>query len=132
LLIGLSLAGSLALVTVGGPLLRLWLGRELGVDGPMLWTVGLWVTAATAVQAPLLMLLAVSRLRGPLIALTIAAVGGFALKVLVGPHLGPAGILAVNPMLNLLMVLPVCVWTVRSWFNAPEIGGRLPSRFRTI
>lgn len=127
LLTGLSLAGSLALVSAGEPLLRWWLGRDLGVSAPMLWTVGAWVTAAAAIQAPQLLLLAVSQPRVPLIALTVATVGGFVLKVLLAPHFGPAGILAVNPAFNLLVVLPVCLWAARAWLDAPKPYGEAPA-----
>jgi O-antigen/teichoic acid export membrane protein len=118
-LTGLSLAGSLALALAGGPLLRLWLGRDLGVSGAMLWTVGAWVTAAAATQAPQMLLLAVSRARAPLIALAVAAAAGLVIKILFARTFGPAGMLAVNAAINLLVVLPVCVQGARAWLDSP-------------
>jgi O-antigen/teichoic acid export membrane protein len=124
---GLALAGSLALAAVGGPLLRLWLGRDLGMSGPVLWAVGAWVTLSALTLAPGYLLLAVSRLKGPLIVLTVAALVGLALKYLAAQRFGVAGMLTVTPALTVALVWPVYLWMARAWladgFTHPS-GGR--------
>jgi len=118
---GLALAGSLVLAALGGPPLRWWLGRSIGVDSAMLWIVGAWVTTAAAFQVPFVFLLAVSRQRAPVVAMTVAALGGLALKILLADRFGAAGILAANPAFNLLVVFPVCLWAAWSWLRvAPK------------
>jgi O-antigen/teichoic acid export membrane protein len=114
----LACTGSLALAGVGGPLLRWWLGRDLGVNGAMLWLIGAWVTAAALDQAPLAFLLAVRRLTGPLAVLSIAAVVGLGLKYVAAQHGGVNAMLAVNAVLTASLIWPSYLALCRRWFGS--------------
>jgi O-antigen/teichoic acid export membrane protein len=126
ILTGLALAGSLALAVLGGPLLRLWLGRDLGVSGPVLWAVGAWVTLSALTQAPGFLLMAVSRMRGQLIVLSLAAAAGLALKYLAAQLFGVAGMLTVTPALTLALIWPAYLWLTKAWLAGAvhPVGGR--------
>jgi O-antigen/teichoic acid export membrane protein len=113
-------AGSLALAGVGGPVLRWWLGRDLGLDGAMLWMIGGWVLASALTQVPQVLLMAVSRAKSSLAVLTIAATAGLALKYFAALRFGVIGILGVNAALTLTLVWPAYLWLTRRWLVAQE------------
>lgn len=107
--------GAILLVTVGEPLLRWWLGKDLGLGGPLLAVTALWVVALAVPRVPALMLNALSILRLQVMALAAAAGLGLALKYAFGGIFGVSGILATTPACWLLIVWPVFAWRLIRW-----------------
>ena len=112
---GITASGALILVTVGEPLLRWWLRRDLGLGGPLLGATAFWVFALTVPRVPALLLNALSILRLQVLALGAAAGLGLALKYVFAGYFGVTGILVPTPVCWMLIVWPVYALKLSRW-----------------
>ena len=119
-LVGAATAGAAFLLTVGGPLLRWWLGPNLGIGRDVLWAMSAWIVAVALVRMPTLFLNAISVIRFQVLVVTAATLGAIALKFLWARHFGIAGILW-GTTFTLLLVCPALVWRMGRW--AKELHG---------
>ncbi len=124
---GITATGAIILVTVGEPLLRLWLGKDLGLGGPLLGATAFWVFALAVPRVAALMLNALSILRLQVLALGAATGLGLALKYAFAGYFGVTGILVTTPVCWLLIVWPAFAWRLVRWRQASRSMAGAPT-----
>lgn len=121
LLIGMAVAGSAVLVAAGGPFLRWWLRADLGIGQDLLWAIAAWTVMQAIVRVPGLLLNAlwvVAFQVGVGLAGTSTAI---ALKMLLAPQLGVAGILWGTTASVAVILIPAAMWRIWRWSKEKAI-----------
>jgi O-antigen/teichoic acid export membrane protein len=114
LLVGVSVAGSAVLILFGERLLRLWLHADL-IGPALLWAISVWVVTQALVSASNLLLNGLLLIRFQIGVFSIATPIALALKFLLAPHLGVAGILWGTSVVIPLIVFPAGIWRIYRW-----------------
>ena len=114
----LAMAGSLCIVAVGAPVLRLWLHRDMHIGPVLLWAMAGWIIILTLPRVSGLLLNAAMALRAQLAIMVAVAILGFVLKYFAARMFGVAGILATTPALWLIMAVPAYFWLARRRIDA--------------
>jgi O-antigen/teichoic acid export membrane protein len=119
LLVGLTVAGSCLLMIYGERLLRWWLHTNLGIGRSLLWAISAWALAQALVRVPSLLLNGLSVLRFQIAVVSVATALAFALKFVLAPYFGVAGILWGTTATMLLIVIPASLWRIWRWAISP-------------
>ncbi len=123
LLVGLTLVGSALLLVYGERLLRLWLHTSLGIGTGLLWAISAWVLAQALIRIPSLLLNGLSLLRFQIAVFSVAATLAIALKFVLAPYFGVAGILWATTTTTMLIVIPASIWRIWHWALHPGQRG---------
>jgi len=115
LLTGITCAGGVVLVVWGGPLLRLWLHADLGIDRGLLVAIAAWLLVQALIRVPHLLLNGLLIVKYQTVVLTAAVAAAFALKFALVGRLGAGGILWGTSLSLALILLPAILWRVRRW-----------------
>jgi O-antigen/teichoic acid export membrane protein len=118
MLVGISAAGSLILLTFGERLLRFWLHTNLGIGRGLLWAISVWVLTQALVRIPGLLLNGLSLIRFQIVVFWIATLIAFGLKFALAPVLGVSGILWATSIAVLFIVAPASIWRIYRWADA--------------
>jgi O-antigen/teichoic acid export membrane protein len=118
-LVGLTVAGSAVLLTFGERFLRLWLHTDLGIGQGLLWAISAWVLAQAFIRVPNLLLngLAIVRYQIVMAATTTSLM--LAMKFILAPYFGVAGILWSTTATVLLIGVPAWFWRIWRWAEHP-------------
>jgi O-antigen/teichoic acid export membrane protein len=124
LLVGLTVAGSALLLVYGERLLRWWLHTNLGIGTGLLWAISAWVLAQAVFRLPNLLLNGLSVLHYQIVVFLVATPLAIALKIVLAPYFGVAGILWATTATVLLIVIPASVWRIWHWSRCfrPPLG----------
>ena len=134
LLFGLTLAGSSLLLIYGERLLRWWLHTDLGIGSGLLWAISAWVVAQALFRVPNLLLNGLSVLRYQIAVFSVATLLALALKFVLAPYFGVAGILWGTSTTVFLVVIPASIWRILRWaaHPAPQAGELAENRAEEI
>lgn len=102
-----AIAGSAILVAFGHPLLRLWLGTDVGISQGFLWVMALWIVTQSVMRVQILLLNALRVVRLQIIVFGIATAMALALKVVLALIYGPMGILLATAVALPSVVIPL-------------------------
>jgi O-antigen/teichoic acid export membrane protein len=120
MMVGISAAGSIILLTFGERLLRFWLHTNLGIGRGLLWAISIWVITQSFVRIPSLLLNGLSLIRFQIAVFGVAALVALSLKFALAPVLGVSGILWATGVAVLFIVAPASIWRICRWANASE------------
>lgn len=115
LLVGITSAGAVVLVTWGQPLLRLWLRANLGISKGLLVAIAAWVVAQALIRVPHLLLNGLLIVKFQTVALMVALAVAFVLKFALAERLGTGGILWGTTLSLALIFFPAILWRIRWW-----------------
>jgi O-antigen/teichoic acid export membrane protein len=123
----LTIAGSALLLLYGERLLRWWLHTNLGIGRGLLWAISAWVLAQALFRVPNLLLNGLSILRYQIAVFSIATALALALKFVLAPYFGDAGILWSTTATVFFIVIPAGIWRICRWATLPtRPAGALP------
>lgn len=111
----LGAAGTALIIEHGKAALRWWLHADIGIGSGLLWAVAGWIFALSVPRVPALLLNAYSILRFQLAACVGALILSLALKLILAPDFGAAGMLAGTAIAWLAVIWPAYAWRVRQW-----------------
>jgi len=111
----LALTGGALLVAAGPLFLKLWLGQNIGLPRATLAVVAAWIIALAIPRVAGLLLNALLKFRGQIIVQSLATPLALALKYLLAPHFGIAGIFGATPLVWLVIVCPAYAWLALRW-----------------
>ena len=111
----LALTGGALLVALGPLFLKIWLGQNIGLPRATLAVVAAWIIALAIPRVAGLLLNALLKFRGQIIVQSIATGLALALKYLLAPHFGIAGILGATALVWLVIVCPAYAWLSLRW-----------------
>ena len=126
-----ALAGALALVGFGRPLLALWLGPGLTLAPLVLWGMAVWIVIPALGRIPDVLLNGLGVVWFQVRVAVVYSGLAFALKLALAPSLGIAGILAATGISYGCTHLPMYVWWVWRWrrANLSRVVQAWPMRF---
>jgi O-antigen/teichoic acid export membrane protein len=117
-MIGVAVAASAVLVTVGGPFLRWWLRTDLGIDRGLLWAMAAWIIIQAVGRVPCFLLNGVGVVRFQVGMCAVATSAALCLKFLWAPRFGVEGILWATTIPALLVNAPALAWRSRLWLKS--------------
>jgi O-antigen/teichoic acid export membrane protein len=107
--------GAMTIGCLGAPLLQFWLRQDIGMRSVLLWACAAWIFAFCITRVPSLLFNAVSILRLQL-STALSALGlAVALKFMLAPPWGAAGILVATPIAWALIAWPAFAWRLGIW-----------------
>jgi len=110
LLVGVTLAGSVILLSYGGRLLHWWLHGNLEISKGLLWAIAAWILSQALVRVPHLLLNGLSVVRFQIVVFSMTTMAAFGLKFALMHSLGEAGILWGTTVSVLLIAFPFLVF----------------------
>jgi len=118
LMFAVAVAGAALLLLAGGPLLRWWMGADMGIGRDLLWAMAFWIVMLALVRVPVLLLNALGIVRFQIVACIIGTSTAIALKVLLSQRLGVAGILWATTISLAILIVPSTVWRIVRWMKS--------------
>jgi O-antigen/teichoic acid export membrane protein len=119
LLVALTVVGSVVLVAWGEPLLRWWLRADLGIGRGLLGAIAAWIVVQALTRVPSLLLNGLSIVRFQIVVFSVTTTVALALKFLLAPRLGVAGILWPTTATIALIFFPAALWRIDRWARHP-------------
>ena len=113
-----AVAGSAIIIWLGGPLLKIWLGTDIGIDVRLLWAMAIWIVCVTLARVQTLLLSAVGVVRFQIVLFSVSVFAAVALKIAWAPRYGVAGILMATAVTFPVLILPATIWRVHKWRRA--------------
>jgi len=114
-LVGITLAGAIVLLTYGDRLLRWWLQGGLSIDRSLLWAVAAWIFAQALIRVPCLLLNGLSIVRYQVVAASVTTLLALGLKFGLSAWIGVPGILWATTVPILVVFFPAVTWRVFHW-----------------
>lgn len=115
LLVGATAAGCAVLLLFGERLMRLWLHANLGFGAAMLWAISAWLLTQALLRVPSLLLNGLMLIRFQIGVFSVATAIALALKFILAPRLGVAGILWGTSIPVFFIAIPASVWRIYQW-----------------
>lgn len=111
----LAATGTALIIGRGAAALRWWLHADIGIGSGLLWSAAAWIIALSIPRVCALLFNAYSILRFQLFACLAALALSLALKFILAPQFGAAGILAGTAFGWLAIIWPAYAWRYRKW-----------------
>jgi O-antigen/teichoic acid export membrane protein len=132
--LGLSFAGSCGagiimsavLVLAANWAVSLWLGPAARLSSGLLWANAVWLVLQSFGIVASMFLNGATVVRFQIALALSYGVLAFALKLILAPHLGAAGIVWASDIAYCVLVVPLCIWFIRRWLARTDWGRSAP------